>query len=129
MTKELSHNVRPHLKSSVDQIAFIHYEEGMQRRDLADLKQIQKSQLPLDLSQFDLRKLVSNVTNMNKIQAKISGQTIKHEVQEDTPDLIIGEKMRFAQILHNSLSNAMHHASNKVPIEIHCFVLPRGQKS
>ena len=101
----------------------------MQRRDLADLKQIQKSQLPLDLSQFDLRKLVSNVTNMNKIQAKISGQTIKHEVQEDTPDLIIGEKMRFAQILHNSLSNAMHHASNKVPIEIHCFVLPRGQKS
>ena len=43
LTKELSHNVRPHLKSAVDQIAFIHYEEGMQRRDLADLKQIQKS--------------------------------------------------------------------------------------
>ena len=76
-----------------------------------------------------MRKLVSNVTNMNKIQAQISDQKIKQEVQEDTPDLIIGEKMRFAQILHNSLSNAMKHASNKVPIEVHCFVMPRGQKS
>ena len=36
--------------------------------------------------------------------------------------------MRFAQILHNSLSTALLHASNKKPVEVHCFVLSRGQK-
>ena len=66
---------------------------------------------------------------MNRIQAKISGLLIKPAVQEDTPEFIIGEKMRIAQILHNSLSNAMHHASKNVPIEVHCFVLPRGRKT
>ena len=66
---------------------------------------------------------------MNKIEAKVTGMQIKPEVQEDTPELIIGEKTRLAQILHNALSNALHHASKRLPIEIHCFVLPRGQKA
>ena len=72
---------------------------------------MQKSKLMPCPRKFDLRKLVKKVTSMNQMQADLADLEIRPEVQEDTPEFIIGEKMRTAQILHNSLYIALHHAS------------------
>ena len=100
----------------------------MQLRDLIDLKQMQRSQLTPAPRKFDLRKLVKKVTCMNQMQADLADLVIQPEIQEDTPDFIIGEKMRTAQILHNSLYVALHHASKNSPVEVHCFVMPQKKK-
>ena len=49
-------------------------------------------------------------------------------MQDDTPLQVIGESARTQQILQNSLSIALHHASSYKTIEINCFTVPKRKE-
>ena len=87
----------------------------------------------LDFAQIEAGKIIINKTNFNpkdtiqdallllSSQAQENGVTLKYQQQEDIPEIIHQDRVKFGQILINLIGNAIkftHHASVTVKLDL-----------
>lgn len=75
--------------------------------DILDFSKIEAGKMSLYAAPFSLRESVSNVVSNLAIQAHAKGVELLYEIDDDTPDQIIGDSGRLRQVLINLLGNAI----------------------
>ena len=75
--------------------------------DILDMSKIEANKLELYIDRFHLRKTIDGVKSLIYVKAEEKYQSLKMTVDEELPDFIEGDEMRFVQVMINLLSNAV----------------------
>ncbi|WP_255571194.1 ATP-binding protein [Halomarinibacterium sedimenti] len=75
--------------------------------DILDFSKIEAGKLSLQSIDFNLRKVVENLADGFSIKAKEKGLELHATIEENVPDIVIGDQYRLNQILNNLISNAI----------------------
>ncbi|WP_161984401.1 response regulator [Mariprofundus erugo] len=75
--------------------------------DILDFSKIEADQLELENVSFHLDDVMENLANMIGIQAREKGIELIFDIDENIPSLLIGDPLRFGQVLTNLGSNAV----------------------
>lgn len=75
--------------------------------DILDLSKIESGKLELENNDFSLRRSIHEVVANQSSRIKQKGLQINIEVQDQVPELIRGDCLRFKQVLLNLLGNAI----------------------
>lgn len=75
--------------------------------DILDFSKIEAGKLTLQSIDFNLRKVVETLTNGFEIKAREKGLELKTIIEDDVPDIVIGDQYRLNQILTNLIGNAI----------------------
>lgn len=80
--------------------------------DILDFSKIEAGKVELEKAPFDLKQLISNIKKANQVKAEEKENTIKLMIDDDVPNLIIGDSLRLGQIISNLVSNAVKFTKN-----------------
>ena len=87
--------------------------------DILDFSKIEAGRLELESVEFQLRKLVRNVTASMRVLAHDKGLKLVVKMDSDLPDSIVGDPGRLGQILLNLVGNAIKFTDEgQVSIEL-----------
>lgn len=87
--------------------------------DILDYSKIEKGELNLERKPFDLQKSLTEIKSLTYQQARDKGLTFIYEENVELPKRIVGDAVRFRQILNNVLHNAIKFTpSGKVKLQI-----------
>ncbi|KAA3618842.1 MAG: response regulator [Flavobacterium sp.] len=75
--------------------------------DILDFSKIEAGKLTLQSIDFNLRKVVENLSDGFEIKAREKGLELISEMDEHIPDIVIGDQYRLNQILTNLIGNAI----------------------
>ncbi|WGK65227.1 ATP-binding protein [Croceiramulus getboli] len=75
--------------------------------DILDFSKIEAGKLSIQEMDFNLQKAIDNLANGFGIKAREKGLTLKSNVAEDIPEVVIGDQYRINQILVNLVGNAI----------------------
>lgn len=75
--------------------------------DILDFSKIEASKLTLENAPFRLRELVHNGVAVVSISARAKNLEIIVSMDENTPDVLVGDAVRIRQVLLNLLSNSV----------------------
>lgn len=75
--------------------------------DILDYSKIEKGELNLEQKPFDLQKSLTEIKAFTYQQARDKGITFSYEENVQLPRRIVGDAVRFRQILNNILNNAI----------------------
>lgn len=75
--------------------------------DILDFSKIEAGKIELEQNPFDLKQLISNIKKANQIKAEENGNKIKLMIDDDVPDILIGDALRLGQVISNLVSNAV----------------------
>jgi signal transduction histidine kinase/CheY-like chemotaxis protein/ligand-binding sensor domain-containing protein len=75
--------------------------------DILDFSKIESGKLTLEKANFKLRELVRNSLSVVRAAARAKDLEIVVEIDDETPDLLVGDPVRVRQILLNLLSNSV----------------------
>ena len=88
--------------------------------DVLDFEKIESGKIVFAERDIDLRHLINNIKQANRIKAEEKGNTIKVMFDDDVPVFIKGDEIRLTQVMNNLLSNAIKFTQNgKVTIEVY----------
>ncbi len=88
--------------------------------DILDFSKIEAGKLELSSEAFSLRENMVNAMSVMKARAQQKGLILDYQIQQDTPDILVGDFARIRQILVNLLGNALkftHEGAIMVEIE------------
>lgn len=75
--------------------------------DILDFSKIEAGKVELEETSFDFKHLVSNIKRAHQFKAEENGTRIKLMVDDDIPDILMGDSLRIGQVLSNLVSNAI----------------------
>ena len=75
--------------------------------DILDFSKIEAGKLELEDVTFDLNSVLENIGSVSQIRADERGLTFEIDVDPDVPHELIGDPVRFGQILLNLTTNAI----------------------
>ena len=75
--------------------------------DLLDSAKIDAGKLELELVPFSLRRLLDQITRILAVRASEKGLAFYCRLPDETPDAVVGDRMRLQQILLNLAGNAV----------------------
>lgn len=75
--------------------------------DILDFSKIEAGKLDIESVDFDLEEVLTNTSSMIMAKAHEKGLEVMFSVDEDVPNLLIGDPLRLGQILINLASNAV----------------------
>ena len=75
--------------------------------DILDFSKIEASKLRLLRDRFGLRKAMDETMSLLGVQAQKKGLTLSCKVEEEVPDVLVGDEGRLRQVLVNLGSNAL----------------------
>ena len=75
--------------------------------DLLDLSQIEAGKLSMIEENFELQESISSVLKLLRLRADSKGIGLTYKVDPSLPELILGDGVRFRQILTNLVANAV----------------------
>lgn len=78
--------------------------------DLLELSRIDNKQIQLTVQKVDMKALVKETLEAQKIHIHKKGHVLKVEIEKDESYFIEGDGTRLKQILHNLLSNAIKYS-------------------
>ena len=90
--------------------------------DLLDLSKITAGHMALESATFSLRALLDRNRSLMAYQAEEKGLTLVEQIDDDTPDVLLGDPLRLEQILLNLLSNAVKFTARggiRVDVGVH----------
>lgn len=74
---------------------------------LLDLSSVESGHLSLELSPFSLRELLEEVALQSLPQIRSKGLELVASIDPQIPDLVVGDALRFRQVIVNLLSNSI----------------------
>lgn len=80
--------------------------------DILDFSKIETGNLRLELREFNLIRMLRDLTSMFFNQAAEKGVNLEIDIAEDVPRSIVGDETRIRQVLINLLSNAIKFTSS-----------------
>lgn len=87
--------------------------------DILDFSKIEAGRLELDLHPFQLRQTVEKVADACAFQANAKGLEMQVAIDEELPNLLIGDAPRIQQVLLNLVSNGLKFTdSGRVEIQV-----------
>lgn len=87
--------------------------------DILDYSKIEKGELNLVQKPFDLQKSLTEIKALTYQQARDKGLIFSYEENIELPKRIVGDALRFRQILNNILHNAIKFTpSGKVKLQV-----------
>ena len=75
--------------------------------DILDFSKIEAGRMELEMVEFSIEKVISEVVTPLRPEAERKGLGLKVNLGEHLPDLVIGDPIRVGQVLRNLLSNAI----------------------
>ena len=75
--------------------------------DLLDSAKIESGKLELESAPFSLRRMLDQITRVLAVRASEKGLCFYCRVPDDTPDAVVGDRMRLQQVLLNLAGNAI----------------------
>ncbi|MBN2668037.1 MAG: response regulator [Bacteroidales bacterium] len=75
--------------------------------DILDYSKIEAGKMDIEFIQFDLFKVFENLEQSFKVKAKEKNLNLMFEIEEGTPQFIIGDQVRLSQVLINLIGNAL----------------------
>jgi len=75
--------------------------------DILDFSRLESEKLDLRIAPFDLPEAVRHCVSLMSSIARIKGLQVSVVVPPGTPQMVVGDRARFCQILNNLLSNAI----------------------
>ncbi len=79
--------------------------------DVLDISKIEAGKLQLEQTDFDLDKVVENISRITSMQAQQTGVTLTFWIEPDVCRLLVGDALRLGQILLNLVNNAIKFSS------------------
>jgi signal transduction histidine kinase/CheY-like chemotaxis protein len=79
--------------------------------DILDFSKIEAGRLELEEADFDLREVVSDVSELLANRAHAKGLELACDVDDGVPHIVRGDQARLCQVLANLLSNAIKFTS------------------
>jgi CheY-like chemotaxis protein/nitrogen-specific signal transduction histidine kinase len=77
--------------------------------DILDLSKIEAGKLELALARYESASLLHDTTTLNIMRVGSKGIVFEVSVDENLPELLIGDELRIKQVLNNLLSNAFKY--------------------
>ncbi|MFQ9697998.1 MAG: ATP-binding protein, partial [Zhenhengia sp.] len=93
-------------------------------QDLLELSRIDNKQMQLDMRPLDLKEIVKETIEAQKIHIEKKGHRIIYEADETMIYNMIGDSARIRQILHNILSNAIKYSIDPGTIHVKLYKNP-----
>lgn len=90
--------------------------------DILDYSKIQSGKLSLEETTFSFPKIVQNIEQVYKYQAKTKGIEFITDVDSQIPQNLIGDPVRISQIINNLLNNAIkftHNGNVKLVVKLY----------
>ena len=88
--------------------------------DLLDSAKIESGRLELETAPFSLRRMLDQITRVLSVRASEKGLCFYCRMPDDTPDAVVGDRMRLQQILLNLAGNAIKFTERgDVEISLH----------
>ena len=75
--------------------------------DLLDSAKIESGKLELESAPFSLRRMLDQITRVLAVRASEKGLCFCCRMPEETPDAVVGDRMRLQQVLLNLAGNAI----------------------
>ena len=75
--------------------------------DVLDLSKIEAGKLELEIRPFDLRVLIEETFGLVASAAAEKGLDLVYQIEEGSPEMLMGDSQRIRQVLLNLLSNAI----------------------
>ena len=75
--------------------------------DLLDSAKIESGKLELESAPFSLRRMLDQITRVLSVRASEKGLCFYCRLPEETPDAVVGDRMRLQQVLLNLAGNAI----------------------
>ncbi|MHA7128305.1 PAS domain S-box protein [Algoriphagus namhaensis] len=75
--------------------------------DILDYSKIESGKIELESVPFDLRQLITRLIHSYSFQAHEKNLELQCIIDEDIPDLLLGDSIRLGQIINNLVSNAI----------------------
>ena len=75
--------------------------------DILDLSKIEAGKMELDRTTFSLRQVVGDVMKMFSVPAEAKGLGFTTVIDRQIPDNVVGDPLRFRQVLINLVGNAL----------------------
>lgn len=88
------------VKASADQLLTI-------LNDILDFSKIEAGQLSLEKTEFNLRQILENVTDIFVYRAEEKGLELNLFINNDVPNTLLGDSVRLTQIIINLVGNAI----------------------
>ncbi len=80
--------------------------------DILDVSRIEAGSLEIEKTAFSLKGVVSRSFGILSVKARDKEITLKQQIAPDIPDNLIGDPLRFEQVLVNLLGNAVKFTEN-----------------
>jgi PAS domain S-box-containing protein len=80
--------------------------------DILDFSKVEAGKIDIEEHTFDLHTLVAESTELLGLRAVEKGVELIYELDEELPQLVVGDPTRIRQVLLNLLSNAIKFTSN-----------------
>ena len=75
--------------------------------DLLDSAKIESGKLELESAPFSLRRMLDQITRVLSMRASEHGLCFSCRMPEETPDVVVGDRMKLQQVLLNLAGNAI----------------------
>jgi signal transduction histidine kinase/ActR/RegA family two-component response regulator len=75
--------------------------------DILDTAKIEADKFDLDCHEFNFKDMAHHVTNALMFQSRAKDQELQAFIDENIPDMLVGDEQRLAQIITNLLGNAV----------------------
>ena len=79
--------------------------------DLLDMSKIEAGRMVLEEVPFDIRSVIEDCARTHLPQAREKGVVLRWQTANEVPRLVLGDPLRFRQIVSNLLSNAVKFTS------------------
>ena len=89
--------------------------------DILDLASIESGKLKFEKIGFNIKDLLSSLTDTFQVQAREKGVQLTSEVDETANTILLGDPVRLNQVLINLIGNAIKFTHNGY-IRVHCSV-------
>ena len=96
--------------------------------DILDFSKIEAGKLQIEASPFNIHHLMDNVFHIVAEKVEEKGLRLNIEIDEDIPDILIGDLSRLQQILSNLSTNAVKH-TDKGDINISLELVSLNKKA